>query len=75
LGDDIIKYYNIGDFILIEGFLSGKDNLSQNLDLQKDKQFEFTVIKIFPYFVNENGFDYFQIPNLSRSLINTDTPF
>jgi len=42
LSDDMIKYYNIGDFILIEGILSSR------------KIFEFTISKISPYLLSKD---------------------
>lgn len=72
MGDDIIKYYNVGDFILVEGFLSINDQLLQS----KDKQVELTVLKIFPYFVSEMESNYSKVSNLNSFLPNkTDIPF
>lgn len=48
LGYDVLNYYQVNDYILIEGYLS----LSKN---QLSKKIEVTVLKIYPFLVGYNN--------------------
>ncbi len=50
LGGDICKYYQIGDYVIVEGFLSLRTNVS---DSSLDTESEFTVIKFYPFLLAE----------------------
>ncbi len=50
LGGDISKYYQIGDYVIVEGFLSLRTNISR---ITLDKEPEFTIIKIYPFLLIE----------------------
>ncbi len=50
LGGDICKYYQIGDYVIVEGFLSLRTNISNS---SLDTESEFTVIKFYPFLLAE----------------------
>nr|YP_010537130.1 hypothetical protein ON770_pgp064 [Lithodesmioides polymorpha]UYC30917.1 hypothetical protein [Lithodesmioides polymorpha] len=52
LAYDILKYYNVNDYIIIEGYISLKSSISDYLIL--DKQVEISVFKIYPFIVNDS---------------------
>jgi hypothetical protein len=49
LANDVLNYYKVNDYILIEGYLSLKDKKTLNSPLQKIKKVEITVFKIYPF--------------------------
>ena len=49
LSYDAIKYYNINDYILIEGYISLRENVSENKYFTKDKQIDIAVFKMYPF--------------------------
>jgi hypothetical protein len=50
LANDIVKYYRINDYVLIEGYLSIRKSFSQK---SLTKEFlQVNVFKIFPLFLN-----------------------
>ncbi len=50
LGGDICKYYKIGDYVIVEGFLSLRTNVS---GIILDKEPEFTITKFYPFLLTE----------------------
>jgi hypothetical protein len=50
LANDIVKYYRINDYVLIEGYLSIKKALPKTKIIKK--LVEVKVFKIFPLFLN-----------------------
>jgi len=52
LSYDIVKYYNVNDYILIEGFISIRDNNLKNKSFIKDKQIDLSVLKVYPFLFN-----------------------
>jgi len=48
LGYDVMQYYQINDYIIIEGYLSLRENIFDNSTLKK-KQLEVSVFKIYPF--------------------------
>ena len=48
LSYDVMKYYKINDSIIIEGYISVRNNSTQ-----KNKQLEITVFKIYPFLLND----------------------
>lgn len=52
VGNDLSKYYRIGDYIIIEGFLS----LRSLSDEKIDKEPEFTVLKLYPFLLSDDDF-------------------
>ena len=55
---DLSKFYNVNDYLMIEGVLSFTPNYANNYYRKNDKQINFTVRKLFPVFLknfnNEN---------------------
>jgi len=52
LAYDIIKYYNINDYIIIEGYISLKSLISDYRTL--DKQIEISIFKVYPFIVKDS---------------------
>lgn len=48
---DIVNYYRINDYILIEGYLSFRNNKSGDLSNKTLKHIEITVFKVYPLFL------------------------
>ena len=46
IGKDIIRYYKVNDYILIEGYLKLKNQKLSNRSSQKRNQIEITVLRI-----------------------------
>lgn len=51
LSQDIIQYYKLNDYILMEGYLSLKKDMFENSKLENDKIIEFSIIKVYPLFL------------------------
>ena len=50
LAEDLMKYYKINDYLIIEGYISlRKNNYSEPLDLVKDKEVEISILKFYPF--------------------------
>jgi hypothetical protein len=49
LGYDIIKYYQINDYIIIEGYLSIRENSFNQLTIGTSKKVEVSIYKIYPF--------------------------
>ncbi len=52
LARDVINYYKINDYILIEGYLSFKDQTSLDSMERTLKKLEITVLKVYPFLLN-----------------------
>ena len=52
LSYDIVKYYNINDYILVEGFISIRNNNLKNKIYIKNKQIDLSVLKVYPFLFN-----------------------
>ena len=48
LSQDIANYYKIGDYIIIEGYLSLRDKKM----LTNSKKVEITVVKVYPFLLS-----------------------
>lgn len=48
LGHDLVRYYKVDDYILIEGYLAIKFN--KNRKLQPQRRIQITVFKVYPFF-------------------------
>ena len=57
LAHDVAKYYDVNDYLIIEGYISLRDNHSDNFGTKKDKQLEFTVAKLYPFLLNNKKFN------------------
>jgi single-stranded DNA-binding protein len=49
LGKDLLKYYKVGDYILLEGSLS----LRKSISFVNDIEPELTVMKLYPFILIE----------------------
>jgi hypothetical protein len=54
LGRDVVNYYQINDYILIEGYLSLRDNQITNSRIKNSKKVEITVLKVYPFLLSYN---------------------
>ena len=54
LATDISNYYQINDYIMIEGYLSLNIKYLLNNRKQSSKKFEITVLKIYPFLLGSN---------------------
>lgn len=52
LAEDIVKYYHVNDYILVEGFISLKKIKVNSKKRNKFKYFQINVRKVFPFFLN-----------------------
>ena len=50
LSQDIASYYNVDDYIIIEGYLS----LREKNSVQNSKKVEITVLKVYPFLLSYN---------------------
>jgi hypothetical protein len=51
LGYDIMQYYHINDYIIIEGYISLRESSSKSSKIITPKQIEVSVFKIYPFFL------------------------
>ena len=54
LASDVHNYYQVNDYIIIEGYLALNNQQFFNKCNQNLKKFEITVLKIYPFFLNSN---------------------
>ena len=54
LGKDIANYYQVNDYILIEGYLSVRNKKKENFGIKNSKKVEITVLKVYPFLLNPN---------------------
>ena len=52
LAYDAIKYYQVNDYIIIEGYLSFRNSTSDSYQISIDKQVELSGFKIYPFLLN-----------------------
>ena len=52
LARDINDFYKTNDYVIIEGYISCKNELQLNLNSQVSKQIEITVLKVYPFLLN-----------------------
>jgi len=50
--NDILNYYKINDYIIVEGFLFISNNKLFNLDIEYREKLKIAISKIYPYFLN-----------------------
>nr|YP_009495852.1 hypothetical protein ycf41 [Plagiogramma staurophorum]YP_009495927.1 hypothetical protein ycf41 [Plagiogramma staurophorum]AWT38291.1 hypothetical protein ycf41 [Plagiogramma staurophorum]AWT38366.1 hypothetical protein ycf41 [Plagiogramma staurophorum] len=49
LGYDIIKYYQVNDYMIIEGYISIRKNLFNSLTIGTSKKVEMSIYKVYPF--------------------------
>lgn len=54
LGREINNYYQVNDYILIEGYVSIRNNDKKNLILKQSKKITITVLKVYPFLLQSN---------------------
>ena len=54
LARDVLTYYKINDYLIIEGYLSLRDKNILNSKNQKSKKVEITVLKAYPFLLNSD---------------------
>ena len=54
LATDVVRYYEKNDYIIIEGYISVRIEITSNLVKQSYKKIEVTVLKIYPFLLNTN---------------------
>ena len=54
LATDIVKYYDVNDYILVEGYLSLNKVTSPKLTRKTLKRARLTVLKVYPFLLNQN---------------------
>ena len=52
LAHDVATYYKVNDYVLIEGYLSFKDQTSIDSMERTMKKLEITVLKVYPFLLN-----------------------
>jgi hypothetical protein len=52
LGKDVVNYYQINDYILVEGYLSLREKQITNLSIRNSKKVEITGLKVYPFLLN-----------------------
>ena len=52
LANDVAKYYNTNDYILVEGYLSLRKFVSSKSNRKILKRARFTILKAYPFFLN-----------------------
>jgi hypothetical protein len=55
LAYEIVEYYQVNDYILIEGYISLRENFSGNVISTNDKEIEISVFKVFPFILGNNN--------------------
>ena len=56
LARDVGAYYQINDYIMVEGYLSlrNKTKVNTNLTKQNSKKVQITVLKVYPFLLNSD---------------------
>jgi len=54
--EDIVRYYRINDYVLIEGYLSNRQSSLEN----RKELLQVTLFKIFPFFLNSGFCDDYE---------------
>jgi len=52
LASDIVQYYQMNDYIIVEGYTSLGETFSDSDIMTKDKQLEISVFKIYPFLLS-----------------------
>lgn len=55
LGQDITNYYEINDFIIVEGYVSFRDKKLNNPRQTNLKKVEITVLKVHPFLLKDKS--------------------
>ena len=55
LANDMEKYYNKSDYILVEGYLSLRKLSQSNSNRKVLKRARFTILKVYPFLISSNS--------------------
>ena len=55
LANDVANYYNMSDYILVEGYLSLNKFSQQNSKKKVLKRARFTILKAYPFLLSANS--------------------
>jgi len=58
LADDLTKYYNPNDYILIEGYVSIFPLISSESNKESLRKIQITVLKIYPFLLSSNKLNF-----------------
>ena len=61
LAYDTIKYYQINDYVIVEGYLSLRNSTYDNYKIPIEKQVELSGFKIYPFLLNN-----IQLPKINK---------
>ena len=54
LAREVLNYYKINDYILIEGYVSLQDTISYNQNRKSLKKVTINALKVYPFLLNYN---------------------
>ena len=54
LANEVKAYYQVNDYLLINGYISVKNEKHRNLTTKNSKQVTITVLKVYPFFCKPN---------------------
>lgn len=54
LAHDIVNYYKVNDYLIIEGFLSLRTKQTSELKIKNLKKVEITVIRTYPFILSSD---------------------
>jgi single-stranded DNA-binding protein len=54
LAREVNKFYKLNDYILIEGYVSLRDQKASTISMRKSKQVTITVLRVFPILLNSD---------------------
>lgn len=54
LAREVGNYYQVNDYIMIEGYLSLRKKITPNLKKQNFKKVQITVLKVYPFLLSSN---------------------
>ena len=52
LGSEILNYYKINDYIMVEGYLFSHSKEAYHLIKKKSKEVQIVVLKVYPFLFN-----------------------
>ena len=55
LADSVLNYYRVNDYIIIEGYISFRENESLNKKNKPFKKVTITVLKVYPFLLTYNS--------------------
>lgn len=55
LANDVVKYYKVNDYLLVEGYLSLSKSLQSQSNRKILKRARFTIFKAYPFLLSSNS--------------------